>query len=159
MIVSNRLLVSCEMRSSGASRHQLEARKGSSRTSQLDASTDGKVQFPISARRSVSAGGCRSLAELGIPPSTGPNVRRPNDRSSSVGWMSGFSDLGSHKSQPDTFRDSYRFSRRKRRHAAVHSDPISIFLAEPLHFHRLTGQCNSSAPCDRHHTCTRSLAC
>src|SRR5665213_1475198 len=51
MIVSNRLLVGCERRSSGASRHQLEARKRICRTSQLDASINDKVQFHVSARR------------------------------------------------------------------------------------------------------------
>jgi hypothetical protein len=49
MIVSNRLLVGCEMRSSGANRHQLEARKGIRRTTQLDASFNDKVQSHVSA--------------------------------------------------------------------------------------------------------------
>ena len=53
MIVSNRLLVGCERRSSGASRHQLEARKRICRTCQLDASINDKVQFHVSAIRSV----------------------------------------------------------------------------------------------------------
>ncbi len=53
MIVSNRLLVGCERRSSGASRHQLEARKRTCRTSQLDASINDKVQFRVSAIRCV----------------------------------------------------------------------------------------------------------
>ena len=53
MIVSNRLPVGCEMRSSAASRHQLEARKRLRRTSQLDASFNDKVQFHVSASRIV----------------------------------------------------------------------------------------------------------
>jgi hypothetical protein len=53
MIVSNRLLVGCERRSSGASRHQLEARKNICRTCQLDASINDKVQFHVSVIRSV----------------------------------------------------------------------------------------------------------
>src|ERR1017187_8943705 len=47
MIVSNRLVVGCERRSSGGSRHQLETRKRICRTSQLDASINDKVQFHV----------------------------------------------------------------------------------------------------------------
>ena len=53
MIVSNRLLVGCERRSSGASRHQLEARKRICCTPQLDASINDKVQFHVSASRNI----------------------------------------------------------------------------------------------------------
>jgi hypothetical protein len=57
MIVSNRLLVGCERRSSGASRHQLEARKRIRRTSQLDSSINDKVQFHVSASRRIGIDG------------------------------------------------------------------------------------------------------
>ena len=48
MIVSNLVLVLHEKRPSGASRHQLEARKKILVLSTLDASSNDKVQFHVS---------------------------------------------------------------------------------------------------------------